>query len=149
MTSNLGSHLIQESIEMMSKGNPDEVMDSIRNSLFELLRKTIRPEFLNRIDETIVFTPLSRDDINEIVKLQFNQVVKRLADSGLKMTITDSAIELLAKLGYEPQFGARPVKRVLQRYLLNELSRKVLAGDIDKSNPIRIDTEGDKLVFRN
>ncbi len=149
MTSNLGSHLIQESIEMMSKGNPDEVMDSIRNSLFELLRKTIRPEFLNRIDETIVFTPLSRDDINEIVKLQFNQVVKRLAGSGLKMTITDSAIELLAKLGYEPQFGARPVKRVLQRYLLNELSRKVLAGDIDKSNPIRIDTEGDKLVFRN
>ncbi|NLB25460.1 MAG: hypothetical protein GX820_02075, partial [Bacteroidales bacterium] len=80
---------------------------------------------------------------------QFNQVVKRLAGSGLKMTITDSAIELLAKLGYEPQFGARPVKRVLQRYLLNELSRKVLAGDIDKSNPIRIDTEGDKLVFRN
>jgi ATP-dependent Clp protease ATP-binding subunit ClpB len=148
MTSNLGSHLIQESIEMMSKGNPDEVMDNIRNSLFELLRKTIRPEFLNRIDETIVFTPLSRDDINEIVKLQFNQVVKRLAGSGLKMTITDSAIELLAKLGYEPQFGARPVKRVLQRYLLNELSRKVLAGDIDKANPIRIDTEGDKLVFR-
>ncbi len=149
MTSNLGSHLIQESMEYIDPENQVEIMEDIRGKLLELLRKTIRPEFLNRIDETIVFTPLSRDDINKIVKLQFNQVVKRLSGTDLKITITDSAVNLLAKLGYDPHFGARPVKRILQRYVLNELSRRILAGFVDKSKPIQIDTEEENLVFRN
>ncbi|MDD4754807.1 MAG: ATP-dependent chaperone ClpB [Prolixibacteraceae bacterium] len=149
MTSNLGSYLIQEKMEIMNVENQDVVMEEVRNHLLELLRKTIRPEFLNRIDETIVFTPLSKEDIKEIVKLQFYQVVKRLTGTDLRITITESAIDLLAKLGYDPHFGARPVKRVLQKYVLNELSRKILAGLVDKSIPVQIDTEGDDLVFRN
>ena len=149
MTSNLGSHLIQENMERMTAENQDILMEEVRRGLLELLRKTIRPEFLNRIDETIVFTPLSKEDIIQIVKLQFNQVVKRLAGTDLRITITDSAIGLLAKMGYDPQFGARPVKRVLQKYVLNELSRKILAGLVDKSSPVEIDTEGGDLIFRN
>jgi ATP-dependent Clp protease ATP-binding subunit ClpB len=115
----------------------------------ELLRKTIRPEFLNRIDETIVFTPLSRTDINQIVKLQFNQVVKRLSGSDVKISLTEKAIDWLAAMSYDPHFGARPVKRILQKQVLNELSRKILAGQVDKSKSIEIDVENDGLVFRN
>jgi ATP-dependent Clp protease ATP-binding subunit ClpB len=149
MTSNLGSHLILENMEKMDAENQNVVMEGIRKDLLELLKRNIRPEFLNRIDETIVFTPLSKEDINEIVKLQFSQVVKRLAGTDLKITITDPAIDLLTKLGYDPLYGARPVKRVLQKYVLNELSRKILAGLVDKSSVIEIDNEGDVLIFRN
>jgi len=149
MTSNLGSHLIQESFENLNADNLGMVMEQTRNQLLELLRKTIRPEFLNRIDETIVFTPLSRADIKQIVKLQFNQVVKRLSGTDVKISLTEKAIDWLAALSYDPHFGARPVNRILQKYVLNELSRKILAGQVDKSKSIEIDVENDGLVFRN
>ncbi|MFW5756373.1 MAG: ATP-dependent chaperone ClpB, partial [Tangfeifania sp.] len=136
MTSNLGSHIIQESLENIKDENQEEVLEETRLKLLELLRKSIRPEFLNRIDETIVFTPLSRSDIKEIVRLQFHQVVKRLSGTDVKITITDDAIDWLAQAGYDPHFGARPVKRQLQKYVLNELSRKILAGQVDKAKPI-------------
>jgi len=149
MTSNLGSHIIQENYESMGSENEAAMLEKTQYQLLELLRKTIRPEFLNRIDETIVFTPLSKDDIREIVKLQFNQVVKRLSGSELKIEITTAAVDLLASAGFDPHFGARPVKRILQRNVLNELSKRILAGQVDKSKPIVVDTENDHLVFQN
>lgn len=149
MTSNLGSHIIQENYESIGSDNEVVVLEKTQNQLLELLRKTIRPEFLNRIDETIVFTPLSKADIRKIVKLQFNQVVKRLAGSDVKIEITDGAIDLLGTIGFDPHFGARPVKRVLQRNVLNELSKRILAGQIDKQKTIVIDVKGNQLVFGN
>jgi len=125
------------------------VLEETKMKLLELLRHTIRPEFLNRIDETIVFTPLSRSDITEILRLQFNQVVKRLSGTDVRITITDNAIDWLAKAGYDPHFGARPVKRLLQKYVLNELSRKILAGQVDKTKPIEIEKGEDGLIFKN
>jgi ATP-dependent Clp protease ATP-binding subunit ClpB len=149
MTSNLGSHLIQERFEALNDGNQQVVMDETRDHLLTLLRKTIRPEFLNRIDETIVFTPLSRTDINQIVRLQFNQVVKRLSGSEVNISLSDAAINWLAARSFDAHFGARPVKRVLQKFVLNELSRKILAGQVDKSKPIIIDVKHDELIFMN
>ena len=149
MTSNLGSQIIQESLENIKDENQEEVLEETRLKLLELLRKSIRPEFLNRIDETIVFTPLSRSDIKEIVQLQFNQVVKRLSGTDVRITITDKAIDWLAQAGFDPHFGARPVKRQLQKYVLNELSRKILAGQVDKTKPIEIDKGEEGLIFRN
>ncbi|MGC9355914.1 MAG: type VI secretion system ATPase TssH, partial [Mariniphaga sp.] len=135
--------------ENIEDKNQEAILEETRLKLLELLRKTIRPEFLNRIDETIVFTPLSRIDIKEIVRLQFNQVVKRLSGTDVKITITDEATDWLARVGYDPHFGARPVKRQLQKYVLNELSRKILAGQVDKTKPIEIDVSDDGLIFRN
>jgi ATP-dependent Clp protease ATP-binding subunit ClpB len=149
MTSNLGSQIIQESMEKLTQENNDEVLEETKMKLLDLLRRSIRPEFLNRIDETIVFTSLSQSDIKEIVKLQFNQVVKRLSGSDVKITITDDAIDWLAKAGFDPHFGARPVKRQLQKYVLNELSRKILAGKVDKTKPIEIDKGENGLIFKN
>jgi ATP-dependent Clp protease ATP-binding subunit ClpB len=149
MTSNLGSHLIQKGINNLNSENQALVLEDTRNKLMELLRRTIRPEFLNRIDETIVFTPLSRSDINQIVKLQFNQVLKRLSGTDVKISLTDLAVDWLAAVGYDPHFGARPVKRHLQKYVLNELSRRILAGTVDKNRPIVIDVEDEGLVFKN
>jgi ATP-dependent Clp protease ATP-binding subunit ClpB len=110
----------------------EEVMAKTKNELFELLRSTIRPEFLNRIDEVIMFTPLSRDEISDIVKLQFKQVQHTLADMGISIDASDEALDWLAQLGYDPQFGARPLKRVIQKRILNELSKQILSGRIDK-----------------
>ena len=124
-------------------------MSGAREKLLELLRKTIRPEFLNRIDEIIVFTPLSKENITQIVKLQFDQVVRRLSGTDVKINLTDEAVNWLSALSYDPHFGARPVKRVLQRNVLNELSRRILSGQIEKSKPILIDVKNDELVFRN
>ena len=149
MTSNLGSHIIQENYEKINAGNEEIILEKTRDQLLELLKKTIRPEFLNRIDETIVFTPLSKDDVTQIVKLQFNQVVKRLSASDLKIEITQAAIDYLSAVGYDPHFGARPVKRVLQKYVLNELSKRILSGQVDKLKPIVVDVESNELIFRN
>ena len=129
--------------------NQDAVMEKTQNQLLEMLRKTIRPEFLNRIDDTIVFTPLSKKDITEVVKLQFEKVVKRLSGNDMKIEITENAVDWLAEMGYDPHFGARPVKRVLQKYLLNELSKRILSGEVQKDVPITIDISGNQLVFRN
>ncbi len=149
MTSNLGAEIIQQNMDGLTAENQDAVMEKTQNQLLEMLRKTIRPEFLNRIDDTIVFTPLSKKDITEVVKLQFEKVVKRLSGNDMKIEITENAVDWLAEMGYDPHFGARPVKRVLQKYLLNELSKRILSGEVQKDVPITIDISGNQLVFRN
>lgn len=149
MTSNIGSHIIQERFSKMTEANEEEVVEKTRDEVFELLKKTIRPEFLNRIDEIIMFKPLSRNEIHDIVKLQFEMVKTMLAKNGLHLEISDAAINKLSSAGYDPQFGARPLKRVIQRMVLNELSKMILAGKIEKDHKILIDVEGDNLVFKN
>ena len=137
MTSNLGSHLIMEKGE----GAYDEVMD--------MLKQTIRPEFLNRIDEIMMFHPLKEDEIRQIVRLQVNSVIKMLRDNDIEMEVTENAIGAIAKAGFDPEFGARPVKRALQKELLNELSKKMLSGEVNRDSKIVVDAEGEHLVFHN
>ncbi len=149
MTSNLGSQLIQESIDLANADGELPDMDKLKFHLMDLLRQTIRPEFLNRIDETIVFKPLTKANITKIVKMQFAQVLKRLSGTDIKIEITSAAINWLANIGYEPHFGARPVKRILQRYILNELSKRILGGSVNKGKKILIDEKGGELIFRN
>ncbi len=148
MTSNLGSHLIQERFETINERNRSQVEDQARTELFELLRKTISPEFLNRIDEVIMFTPLSRKDVRNIVKLQFNLILKRIPEGKFTIDISDEAIDWLATVGYDPTHGARPVKRMLQKYLLNDLSREILSGRMDNYTKVKVDVENDEIVFR-
>ena len=149
MTSNLGSHLIQDKMENITDANRDEVVASTKIELFELLKKTLRPEFLNRIDDIIMFTPLTRDDIASITKLQLQLLTKQLEKNGIEFQFTNECVEWLAQLGYDPQFGARPLKRVIQREVLNELSKQILAGKVDKDGVIILDCFGKKVVFRN
>ena len=150
MTSNIGAHLIQENMEQMNDENKDEVLAKTRLEVFDMLKKSIRPEFLNRIDEVIMFTPLSREQIHDIVKIQFNSITKMLEGNDITLRITDEAIDWLAQLGYDPQFGARPLKRVLQKRVLNELSKQILAGTIHKEDLIEIDIDNkNNFTFRN
>jgi ATP-dependent Clp protease ATP-binding subunit ClpB len=149
MTSNLGSQIIQEGFERMNEANKGQVYEEIRQTVFNLLRKTIRPEFLNRIDETIMFAPLSREDVKEIVKIQFNRIVRRLGNQDLKIEISDEAVAWLASVGYDPQYGARPVNRLLQKHVLNELSKKILAGEVSIDQTIQIVLEDEELKFRS
>lgn len=149
MTSNLGSSLIRENFEKITPETMDEVVENTRNQVLELLKKTIRPEFLNRIDDVIMFTPLTESEIREIVGMQLNSVKKMLAKNGITLEFTDAALDFIAAEGYDPQFGARPVKRVIQRYVLNELSKEILSQHIDRSKPIVIDVQDGTLVFRN
>lgn len=139
MTTNIGSHLIQENFEKMTEANYFEVLESTKEEVLSLLKKSVRPEFVNRIDEIIMFRPLSRQDIRKIVTIQVELVKKRLAESGIKLEISDTALNRLAKLGFDPQFGARPLKRVIQRELLNELSKQILSGQINKDAVIYVD----------
>src|SRR5690606_23169000 len=147
--SNIGSHLIQESFSELHEGNRAEVIAKTRMEVFELLKKSIRPEFLNRIDEVIMFTPLSRDEIGEIVKLQFKKLQEQLAEMDITLTASPDALDWLAQLGYDPQFGARPLKRVMQKRVLNELSKEILAGKITKDSAIKLDMFDQKFVFLN
>lgn len=147
MTSNIGSHLIQENFSELNDVNRDEVVAKTKNEVFELLKKSIRPEFLNRIDEVIMFTPLNREEIGEIVRLQFHGVQKQLAEMGIQLEVSDEALDWLAQLGYDPQFGARPLKRVIQKRILNELSKEILAGKINKDSNIKLDMFDHKFVF--
>jgi ATP-dependent Clp protease ATP-binding subunit ClpB len=149
MTSNIGSHLIQENFDKLNEGNKEEVLARTKSEVYELLKKSIRPEFLNRIDEVIMFEPLSRTDVLNIVKIQFEGIQKQLAEQHLKLSATEEAIDWLAQLGYDPQFGARPVKRVMQKQILNELSKQLLAGTIHKDQEVILDMFDHKLVFRN
>jgi len=149
MTSNIGSNIIQENFQGFDDSDKDEVIAKTKNQIFELLRKTIRPEFLNRIDEIIMFTPLSRDEITEIVKLQFKQLQLTLAEMGITIEATEEALDWLAQLGYDPQYGARPLKRVIQKKILNELSKQILAGKVDKDSKIRLDMFDNNFVFLN
>ncbi len=149
MTSNLGSHLIRERTEQSTDANRTEVMEKLQEELMDLLKQTIRPEFLNRIDEVIVFSPLNRKEIRQIVKLQFELVVLRLEKSGYRAKMTEAAIDWIAEAGFDPQFGARPVKRMMQKFLLNDLSKEILAGKIDKDHEIVVDVEQGRLVFKS
>ena len=149
MTSNLGSQLIRENCENLTDKNREEVLENTKNEVFELLKQTIRPEFLNRIDELIMFTPLQESEIRDIVELQIKNVQKLLERNGVELEVTQSAVDLFAREGYDPQFGARPVKRVLQRMLLNELSKQIIAGTINTDKPIRVDVAEDEIVFAN
>ncbi len=136
MTSNIGSHLIQERFENMDDSNREEQIENARREVFELLKRSIRPEFLNRIDEIIMFKPLTRNEIREIVVLQINTVRNMLNANGITLEYTEEAIDLLANLGFDPQYGARPLKRVIQREVLNKLSKQILAGKIIKESKI-------------
>ena len=149
MTSNLGSQYIQQQCANLSDANRDEVLDETRQKVMDMLKQTIRPEFLNRIDETIMFLPLTKQEIAEVVRLQMRSVGRMLAEQGFKIDVSDDAIDLLADLGYDPEFGARPVKRAIQRYVLNDLSKKILADEVSRDKPILIDALDGKLVFRN
>ena len=149
MTSNMGSSLIRESFEKITPDNREKVIDETRIQVLELLKKSIRPEFLNRIDEIIMFTPLNEEEIRKIVTLQLNSVKKMLANNGVALNFTDAAVDFISDAGYDSQFGARPVKRAIQKYVLNELSKEILGMKIDKNRPIIIDREGDGLIFKN
>ena len=149
MTSNMGSSLIRESFEKITPSNREKVIDETRIKVLELLKKSIRPEFLNRIDEVIMFTPLNEEEIRKIVTLQLNSVKKTMESNGVALNFTDAAVDFIADVGYDAQFGARPVKRAIQKYVLNELSKEILGMKIDKERPIVIDREGNTLVFRN
>lgn len=149
MTSNLGSDLIRERFEHITDTNREEVIEQTKMQVFEMLKKTIRPEFLNRIDELIMFTPLCRDEIRNIVRLQLRLIANQLSGNGVTLKATDSAVDYLADMGYDPQFGARPVKRALQRLVLNELSKKIISGEIDSTKAITIDSDDNGLVLRN
>ncbi len=149
MTSNMGSHLIQENFEKLTDKNRDQIMAKTKIEVFELLKKSIRPEFLNRIDETIMFTPLNREDVHRIVELQFSGIAKMLEENDIHITATAEAIDWLAQLGFDPQFGARPVKRVMQKRVLNELSKQILAGKVEKDAKIVLDVFNNEFVFRN
>lgn len=150
MTSNIGAHIISENFEGMNEINRDEVTARTRVQVMDLLKKSIRPEFLNRIDEIIMFNPLTREEIENIVKIQFNAVAARLKENGITVTIEPKAVEWLAELGYDPQFGARPLKRVIQKKIMNELSKEILAGRINKEDEIAISLNSKKeFVFKN
>ncbi len=149
MTSNIGSDIIQDRFERMNDSNKFETIENAKNEVFNLLKKSVRPEFLNRIDETIMFTPLTQKDITAIVRMQFNRLAQRLGTMDITIDITENAVDELARLGYNPQFGARPVKRIIQRELLNELSKKLLSGEIVKDSKIIVDVENEQIVFRN
>lgn len=145
----MGSQVIRENFANISEDNRDETIEKTKEEVLEMLKQTIRPEFLNRIDEIIMFTPLNEREIEEIVGIQVNGIKKMLAKNGVTLDITPEALSYLAKEGYNPEFGARPVKRVLQRMVLNRLSKDILAQKVDREHPIIIDCKDDELIFRN
>lgn len=150
MTSNTGANIIQENFEKITDENRDEVIAKTRNQVFDVLRKNIRPEFLNRVDEIIMFAPLTRDEIKDIVKIQITQITNMLLNNGIALSVTDAAIDWLAQLGYDPTYGARPLKRVMQKKVLNELSKQIIAGTVNKDDVIEIDIDKrNEFVFRN
>ena len=149
MTSNLGSRYIQEQFASMTALNKEQTVKSAKNAVMEMLKKTIRPEFLNRIDETIMFLPLTKSEIEDVVRLQVNAVRKMLEPQGFNLDVTPAAISRLAEEGFDPEFGARPVKRAIQRYLLNDMSKRILSDEISRERPIVVDADATGLVFRN
>ena len=153
MTSNLGSQYIQSQFEKLTPATSpaarETLIEDTKKGVLEMLKKTIRPEFLNRIDETIMFLPLTQDQIRQVVRLQISGITKMLEGNGITLQLTDAAVDFLARAGYDPEFGARPVKRAIQRYLLNDLSKTILAQDIDRTKPIVVDAAGESLTFRN
>ena len=149
MTSNLGSSYIQSQFEKINDQNHDQVVEETKAEVMNMLKKTIRPEFLNRIDETIMFQPLNKNEIEQIVRLQINGIKKMLEENGITLQMSDQAVDFIATAGYDPEFGARPVKRAIQRYLLNDLSKKLLSQEVDRTKPIIVERSSEGLIFRN
>ena len=149
MTSNLGSHLIREKTENMTDANREQVLEETQKGVFELLKQVIKPEFLNRIDDLIMFTPLGKTEISQIVQLQVESIASMLKENGVDLRITPAAVNYIAAEGFDPQFGARPIKRALQRLVLNRLSEQIIARTIQKDKPIVVDAKDGLLVFTN
>jgi ATP-dependent Clp protease ATP-binding subunit ClpB len=149
MTSNIGSHIIQANFEGVNEGNKEEVVDQTKTEVIDLLRQTIRPEFLNRIDEIIMFQPLMKQEIKEIIKLQLNGLKELLLQNGVSLEFSEYALDYLADNGFDPQYGARPLKRLIQKEIVNQLSKKLLGGSIDKTRPVLVDVFDGTVVFRN
>jgi ATP-dependent Clp protease ATP-binding subunit ClpB len=149
MTSNIGSHLIMDAFEGVKEKDIEEATAKAKLDVMNLLRQTIRPEFLNRVDEIIMFQPLLRKEIMGIVKIQLNALKKLVADNGITLQFSDYALEFLSDQGFDPQFGARPLKRLIQKEIVNQLSKRILAGDIDKTKPVLVDVFDGVVVFRN
>ncbi len=149
MTSNLGSQIIQDAFENVTESNKEEVVEKAKTDVTELLRQTIRPEFLNRIDEVIMFQPLMKKEIKGIITIQLKGLQELVAKNGIDLEFSDYLLDYLAENGYDPQFGARPLKRLIQKEIVNQLSKKILGGDIDKSKPVLVDVFDGMVVFRN
>ena len=149
MTSNMGSHIIQENFEKITDANREDVVDKTKDEVMNLLKQTIRPEFLNRVDEVIMFQPLMRSEVKGIINIQLQQLKELVAKNGMILEFSDYALEYLAEQGYDPQFGARPLKRLIQKEIVNLLSKKILGGDIDRSKPVLIDVFDGVVVIRN
>ncbi len=145
----MGSNVIRENFAEMTEENKAETVEKTKEEVLEMLKQTIRPEFLNRIDEIIMFTPLNEKEIEEIVGLQVKSIRKMLASNGIELEVTPAALRYLAEEGYDPEFGARPVKRVIHRMVLNRLSKDILSQKVDKDRPIVIDVDNDGLIFKN
>ena len=149
MTSNIGSHIIQENLEKINEDNREEIINQTRQQVFDLLKKTLKPEFLNRIDEIIMFNSLTQDEVRKIVELQLKNIQKTLEKNSIKLTFTKKAVDFIATIGYDPQFGARPIKRVIQKNVLNELSKMILEEKVDKNSVIVVDVKNGQMVFIN
>ena len=149
MTSNLGGHIIQENFEKVTEKNKEEIVDNTKIEVMALLRQTIRPEFLNRIDEIILFQPLMKTEIKGIISIQLTDLQRLIAKNGVNLQFSEYILDYLAENGYDPQFGARPLKRLIQREIVNQLSKRLLAGDLDKSQPVLVDIFDGTVVFRN
>lgn len=149
MTSNMGSSYIQSQMEKLNAGNKEQLVEETKREVMNMLKQNIRPEFLNRIDETIMFLPLAEDEIKQIVMLQIANVQKMLQGNGIDLQLTDKAVDFLTRMGYDPEFGARPVKRAIQHYLLNDLSKKLLSQEVDRTRPIVVEANDNALMFKN
>jgi ATP-dependent Clp protease ATP-binding subunit ClpB len=149
MTSNIGSHIIQGNFEGVDEENKDEIVDRTRLEVMELLKQTIRPEFLNRVDEIIMFQPLMRNDIRNIIRIQLENLRQLIAKNGIELKFSDYAIDYLADNGFDPVFGARPLKRLIQKEIVNQLSKRILMGDIEKNKAVLVDVFDGVVVFRN
>jgi len=149
MTSNIGSMLIQEAFEGVSESGFDAAEEKAKKEVMSLLKETIRPEFLNRVDEIILFQPLMKNEIRGIIRIQLEGLKNLVAQSGIQLQFSDYLVDYLAENGFDPQFGARPLKRLIQKDVVNALSKKILAGDIDKSHPVLVDVFDGVVVFRN
>ena len=149
MTSNIGSHLIQENLEKITSENREQILNQTKEQVFELLKKSIKPEFLNRIDEIIMFQPLNQEEVRKIVELQLQKVEQMLQKNNMKLSATKKAIDHIAKVGFDPQFGARPIKRVIQKEILNELSKMLLSEKVNKDATIIVDEKNGQLIFKN
>lgn len=149
MTSNMGSHIIQANFDNITEANRNEVLENTKREVMDLLRQTIRPEFLNRVDEIIMFQPLLKKEIKDIIRIQLHDLKDQLLKSGVVLEFSEYTLDYLAENGFDPQFGARPLKRLIQKQIVNQLSKKLLSGDIDKSHPVLVDVFDNTVVFRN